>query len=166
VFVLEPVERARRRGAHVVARIEPHPGFAVPSPLHGYPRDPEVLTRRLATLLADADLVVAGASGLPSLDAVEASILARTVGGRAPITAPRGAIGHFGGAGALAVAVAVLALHHARVPPTVGCRLPAREALDVVVGEARSHTAQTAVVTALGRGGLCRPLRLVRESAR
>jgi hypothetical protein len=73
------------------------------------------------------------------LDALEASVLARTVGRRAPITATRGAIGHFGGAGALAVAVAALALHHARVPPTAGCRLPARDALDVVVGESRAH---------------------------
>jgi 3-oxoacyl-[acyl-carrier-protein] synthase II len=165
VFVLESVERARRRGARVVARIEPHPGFGVPSPLHGYPPDADGLTRRLAPLLADADLVVACASGLPSLDEVEARMLARTVGRRTPITAPRGALGHFGGAGALAVAVAALALHHARVPPTAGCRLPAREALDVVVGEPRSHAAATAVVTGLGRGGLCRPLKLVRETA-
>jgi len=165
VFVLEPLERARNRGARVLARIEPHPGFGVPAPLHGYPRDADVLSRRLAPLLAEADLVVAGASGLPSLDALEASVLARTVGRRAPITAPRGALGHFGGAGALAVAVAALALHHARVPPTAGCRLPAREELDVVVGESRSHAAKAAVVTGLGRGGLCRPLRLLREVA-
>jgi 3-oxoacyl-(acyl-carrier-protein) synthase len=165
VLVLESVERARSRGARVLARIEPHAGFGVPSPLHGHPPDGAVLARRLAPLLAGADLVVSCASGLPSLDAIEASVLARTVARRAPITAPRGALGHFGGAGALAVAVAALALHHARVPPTVGCRLPARDALDVVVGETRSHAAATAVVTGLGRGGLCRPLRLVRDTA-
>ena len=113
----------------------------------------------------DVELVVACASGLPALDALEASLLARTVGRRVPITAPRGALGHFGGAGALAVAVAALALHHARVPPTAGCRLPAREDLDVVVDQPRALDAKVALVTGLGRGGICRPLRLVREAA-
>ena len=62
VFVLEPLARARSRGARVLARIEPHPGFGVPSPVHGYPRDADLLSRRLAPLLGQTDLVVACAS--------------------------------------------------------------------------------------------------------
>jgi len=163
VLVLEPRARARERGARVYAELLPHPGFGVPSPVHGYPRDVAALVRRLAPVLDGADLVVAGASGLPVLDDLEARVLARTIGTGVPVTAPRGAIGHFGAAGALAVAAAALALHDGRVPPTVGCRLPAREGLDVVVEAPRACRPRVAVVTGLGRGGICRPVRLVRE---
>jgi 3-oxoacyl-(acyl-carrier-protein) synthase len=92
-------------------------------------------------------------------------MLAATVGARVPVFAPRGALGDFGAAGALAVAAAALALHDGRVPPTVGCRLPAREALDVVVEAPRACRPRIAVVNGLARGGLCRPVRLVRAGA-
>jgi 3-oxoacyl-(acyl-carrier-protein) synthase len=161
VLVLEPAARARARGARVYCEIEPHPGFAVPAPVHGHPRDPAAVARGLAPLVADADVVVSCASGLPALDALEAGALARALGGRrAAVTAPRGAVGDFGAAGACGVAAGALVLHNRLVPPTAGCRPPAREGLDVVVGSARPCAARAVVVSGLGRGGVCRPLRL------
>jgi len=166
MLVLEPRDRARARGARVYAEIVPHPGFAVPSSVHGHPRDADAIARRLRPLVADADLVVAGASGLPALDAVEAVAIARaTAGRRVAVTAPRGAIGDFGAAGALGVAAAVLAIHTQRIPPTAGIRPPAREGLDVVAGAARAGRIGVAAVSAIGRGGICRPVRVVRSSA-
>jgi 3-oxoacyl-[acyl-carrier-protein] synthase II len=162
ILVLEPAARARARGARVYAEVLPHPGFGVPAPVHRYPRDPDAVARRLAPVLDGADVVFAGASGLPAFDGLEAAALARTLRARVPVTAPRGAIGQFGAAGALAVAAAALALHDGRVPPTVGCRLPAREGLDVVVDAPRVSRPAVAVVPGIGRGGVCRPLRLVR----
>jgi 3-oxoacyl-[acyl-carrier-protein] synthase II len=164
VLVLEPANRARARGARVYAEILPHPGFGVPSPVHRFPRDPDAVARRLGAVVEGAGVVVAGASGLPEFDALEAAVLARAVGARVAVTAPRGAIGHFGAAGALAVAEAALALHDGRVPPTVGCRLPAREGLDVVIEAPRPVRPSVAVVPGIGRGGICRPLRLVRSA--
>jgi 3-oxoacyl-(acyl-carrier-protein) synthase len=108
---------------------------------------------------------VSAASGLPGLDALDAAVIARTVGTAVPVFAPRGATGDFGAAGALAVAAAALALHDGRVPPTVGCRLPAREGLDVVVERARPCRPRTALVTGWARGGLCRPVRVTRGPA-
>lgn len=163
MLVLEPRERAHARGARVYAEIAPLAGFGVPAPVHGHPRDPAAIVRALRPLAADVDLVVAGASGLPAADELEARVLA-AVAAHAPVTAPRGALGDFGAAGALAVAEAALALHDGRVPPTVGCRLPARQGLDVVVGTPRACRPRAALVNAIGRGGVCRPL-VVRRAA-
>jgi 3-oxoacyl-(acyl-carrier-protein) synthase len=166
VLVLEAASRARARDARVHAEIEPHPGFGVAAPVHGYPSDADAIARGLAPLVADADVVVASASGLVALDAVEAAAIARAAGGRPiAVTAPRGALGDFGSAGALGVAAAVLAVRDGRVPPTVGCRLPAREGLDVVVGGARAMDVRAVVVSGIGRGGICRPLRVLRGAA-
>ena len=165
VLVLEPLGRARTRRARVYAEIEPHPGFGVRAPVHGHPTDAAAVAERLRPLAADAALVVAAATGQPAFDVLEARVLAAAVGPGVPVLAPRGAIGDFGASGALGVAAAALALHDGRVPPTAGCRLPAREGLDVVVGTPRRCRPDVALVSAIGRGGVCRPLRLARSAA-
>jgi 3-oxoacyl-(acyl-carrier-protein) synthase len=160
VLVLEPLARARARGARVYARIVPQAGFAVPAPLHGWPTEPAALGERLRPVLAGADVIFGAASGRPALDAVEAAALAEAVGRSAAVTAVRGAIGDFGAAGAHAAAAAALAIHSGTLPPTVGLVPPARAALDVVTGAARRLRVRAAVVDGLARGGHCRPLRL------
>jgi len=161
VLVLESAVRAARRGARVYARLALHDGFGVPAPVHGWPADGAAAAARLCDLAADADLVVAAANGCPELDAFEADLLVRTLRARRiPVTAPRGATGDFGAAGALAVATAVLAVHHGTVPPTPGCRLPARRDLDVVVDAPRAAPLRAALTDGFARGGLCRPVRV------
>jgi 3-oxoacyl-[acyl-carrier-protein] synthase II len=159
VLVLEPLSRARARGARVYARLTPHPGFAVPAPVHGWARDPGPLGDALAPLVAGTDAVIAAASGQPALDVLEAAALARAVGRRAvAVTAPRAATGDFGAAGALAVAAGALTVHHGVVPPTPGPRGEARGGLDVVAGAARAGRVRAVLVDGLARGGTCRPV--------
>jgi 3-oxoacyl-[acyl-carrier-protein] synthase II len=160
VLVLEPLERARARGARVYARLVRQPGFGVPAPVHGWGRDADALAVGLAPALAEVDVVFAAASGRPALDALEADALARAVERRAAVTAVRGAIGEFGGAGAHAAAAAACALASGVVPPTAGLVSPARAGLDVVTGTGRRGRMRVALVNGLARGGLCRPLRL------
>jgi act minimal PKS chain-length factor (CLF/KS beta) len=161
VLVLEGLARARARGARMYAALVPHDGAGIPAPVHGWPVDGDALGRLLAPLVADADLVVAAASGSPPLDAVEADALTGAFGGRRiAVTAPRGATGDFGSAGALGVAAAALAIRDGIVPPTLGCRPPPRCGLDVVTGTARRIPVRVAVVDGLARGGMCRPVRL------
>ena len=160
VLVLESLARARARGARVYAQLVPHPGFGVPAPVHGWPRDPIPLSDGLRAFAADVDAVVAAASGTPEVDGVEAAALARALGGRAvPVTAPRGAFGDFGAAGALAVAEAALMVAHGVVPPTAGATAAPAD-LDVVIGSARRAPLRTVLVDGLARGGVCRPLRV------
>ena len=161
LLVLEPMARARARGARVYARLVPHAGFGVPAPVHGWPQDPGPIADGLRSLVADADLVVAGASGAPARDRIEAAALARARGERrVPVTAPRGALGDFGSAGALGVAVAALAIANGIVPPTTGLLGTPRAGLDVVGGGARRQPIGAVVVDGLARGGICRPVRL------
>ena len=161
VLVLEPLTRARARGARIHARLVAVPGFTVPAPVHGWARDPVPLAEGLARTVSDADVVFAAASGRPELDALEAAALARALGGRrVTVTAVRGALGDFGAAGALAAAAAALAVSTGLVPPTCGLVLSARAGLDVVTGAARPRAVRVAAVDGLARGGLCRPLRL------
>jgi 3-oxoacyl-(acyl-carrier-protein) synthase len=161
VLVLEALEGARARDARIYACIAPHDGAGVPGSLHGWPRDGRALARILAPLVTGADAVVAAASGAPALDALEAEALALACAGRrVPVTAPRGATGDFGAAGALAAAAAALAIRHGILPPTAGCQRPARRDLDVVVGSGRRAPLRAVVVDGLARGGMCRPLRL------
>jgi 3-oxoacyl-[acyl-carrier-protein] synthase II len=159
VVVLEPLAGARARGARVYATIRQHPGFAVASPVHGWPLDARAVARGLAPLLDDTGAVLAGASGSPPRDRLEAEALALALAGRqVAVTAPRGATGDFGAAGALAVAAAALSVAHGVVPPTIGLRSPARGGLDVVTGSARRVAMRRALVPGLARGGACRPI--------
>jgi 3-oxoacyl-[acyl-carrier-protein] synthase II len=161
VLLLERLDRARARGARIYGRVVPHAGFGVPASIHGWPSDPEPLAAGLAPLVADADVVVAAASGRPAVDGLEAAALARAAGPRRPaVTAPRGALGDFGAAGALGVAAAALIVYTGIVPPTLGLRGVPREGLDVVTGDSRRTSVRVVVVDGLARGGACRPLRV------
>jgi 3-oxoacyl-(acyl-carrier-protein) synthase len=160
VLVLESLDRARARSARVYACVVPHDGAGVAAPVHGWPDDGAAVARVLDPLAIGVDVVIAAASGAPALDALEADALAIALGDGVPVTAPRGAFGSFGAAGALAVAVAALVIRDGVVPPTVGCRRPARRDLDVVVDRARRLAVRAALADGLARGGMCRPLRL------
>lgn len=159
VLVLEPFPRARRRGARIYAHLVPDPGFAVPAPVHGWPADPGRVAEGLRERLYGIDAVIASACGIPAQDTLEAEALS-LAGARIPVTAPRGAVGGFGTAGALAVAAAALAVAHGFLPPTVGCLRPCREDLDVVRHSARALPLRAVLVTGLSRGGIVRPVRV------
>lgn len=161
VLVLEPLAAARARGARVYARVVPQAGATVPARVHGWPHDAARLAEVLRPALTGADAVLAAASGRPDLDAVEAAALACVLGGRpVPVTAPRGAIGDFGAAGALAVAAGALAVYTRTVPPVCGLSGAARAGLAAVCGVARHGSLAAVVVDGLARGGACIPVRL------
>jgi 3-oxoacyl-[acyl-carrier-protein] synthase II len=164
-IVLEPLARARARGARVYACISAPPGFSVPAPVHGWPADAAALAAGLAPLARDVDCVVAGASGGSVRDALESAVLRRALDGRpVSVTAPRGAIGDFGGAGALAVVVAALAVATGVVPPTLPTDAAAIAGLGVVRGGPARGRVRRALIPGLARGGVCQPL-LVEEAA-
>jgi 3-oxoacyl-[acyl-carrier-protein] synthase II len=165
VFVLEPFQRAWRRGAAVLALVAGGGRSAdahhVTAP-HPQGRGTAAALRRA---LADAalgpdqvDVLVAHATGTVLGDAAEAHA-ARAVFGAEPrvaVTAPKSALGHgLGAAGAFGVLAGVFCLRDQLVPPTrnLDDPDPVCGPLDHVRGEPRSTAVDHVVVNAAGFGG-------------
>jgi len=179
MLVLESGVHAHTRGARVYAELVGHASESVPSSPHDWPHPdgapPVATARQLAALgwvpraetshdegrEARADLAISCANSTPHLDAYESSRLTRLLGdasARVLVTSLKGAIGDFGGAGALAAAAAVLALHNGRVPPLAALDEPDP---DCTLRLATPGTASPAggfahaLVSASPRGGGC-----------
>lgn len=159
VLVLEPLAAARARGARVYATIEPHLGFSVPASVYGWPHDPVALGAMLGAMVDDGDVLIAAGDG-SERDHAESAVLNALDRRDLLVTAPRGALGAFGSAGALGVATAVLAVHHGCVPPTIGCEQPLLTHATLVQPHAVHRPVRAAVAHALARGGMCRPVRV------
>jgi 3-oxoacyl-[acyl-carrier-protein] synthase II len=166
VFVLERLDRARDRGARVLAVVagggsagDAH-HVAAPHP------DGRGAASAMARALADAgmapdeiDALVAHATATVQGDVAEARAL-RAVFGPTPglaVTAPKSALGHgLGAAGAFGVMVAVLALHHQVLPATRGLdpdHVDRECVLDHVMGCPRTGPLRSVLVNASGFGG-------------
>lgn len=168
VLVLERSDRAHARGAPIYGELAGYATEAVAASPHDWPRRGAAAAsetaRQLAALdcRADAiDLVVSCANSTAALDAFEAARLATLLGegaSRTLVTSVKGAIGEFGGAGALGAAAALLALRHGDVPrlgtladadPGCALHLAAPGAAPPAGG------VRTALVSATPRGGAC-----------
>ncbi|MDR6688684.1 3-oxoacyl-[acyl-carrier-protein] synthase II [Arthrobacter sp. 1088] len=111
---------------------------------------------RMAKLTgADIDHVNAHATSTPVGDVGEAHAIARAVGSRPLVTAPKSAIGHmFGAAGAVESILTIKALETGLVPPTLNLEeLDAEVNLDVVTGKARPARLRAALNNSFGFGG-------------
>jgi 3-oxoacyl-[acyl-carrier-protein] synthase II len=131
-LILEPLSRARGRGARVRARLAGYGAATVPTGQH-YPAR-EAIAASLGAALAEADLdaadlgyVHADAPGLET-DVIEAEAIATALGGRSatvPVSSSKGATGHLlAGAAPLELAVTVLAVEQNLVPPTTNLAEP------------------------------------------
>ncbi|QVI20385.1 ketosynthase chain-length factor [Nocardia tengchongensis] len=161
MLVLEDPEAARARGVpHVYGEIagyaqtfDPPPGSGRPS---GQRRAIELALTDAGVTPADVDVVFADAAGLPEQDRAEAAALEAVFGAAGvPVTATKPLTGRlFSGAGPLDIVTAVLAMRDSVIPPTAGTLTPAPEyRIDLVRGDARPATIETALVLARGRWG-------------
>jgi len=166
IFVLERLDRARRRGARVLAVVAG--GGSAGDAHHVAAPHPEgrgaaaAMRRALAdagTDPAEVDALVAHATATGLGDVAEVRAL-RSVFGPTPalaVTAPKSALGHgLGAAGAFGVMVAALALHHRVLPATRGldwAHVDPDCILEHVVGEARVGALGAVLVNASGFGG-------------
>jgi 3-oxoacyl-[acyl-carrier-protein] synthase II len=157
VLALESPARARARNAPILALIEGEKSFSVPAPLYDWPLDATAACGSIRPLVgAGVDLVVSSANSTPRLDDCEAALFSRLLAAGddgAVITSIKGAVGEFGGAGALSVAAACLALHDQVVPPLCRLRTPASASLRFAGREGRSAPLRRALVCGLARGG-------------
>mgnify|MGYP003375048383 CR=1 FL=1 len=165
VLVLEPLERARRRGARVYAEVA-GAGFACDAH-HMTAAHPEGAGAARAMERAllesglrpdDVDYVSAHGTGTPTNDRIETLAVKRVFGERArrlPISSVKSMIGHtMGAASAIEAAVCALAIHERRVPPTMNLREPDPECdLDCVPNLAREVDVRVAMNNAYAFGG-------------
>ncbi len=165
VLVLEELDRALARGAHIYAEVV---GYASSSDAyHVTAPDPDGdgASQAMALALVDAglkpeeiDYINAHGTGTPLNDVVETKAIKRVFGDHAyklAISSTKSMIGHLlGGAGGVEAVATALTIHKGIVHPTINLRHPDPECdLDYVPNEARSMTVRAAVSNSFGFGG-------------
>ena len=166
MLVLEELEHARARGAHVHAELL---GYGVSSDAtHVSDPDPsgQSPARAMRMAFADAGIepgevgyVNAHGTSTPIGDAAETRVLKLALGEEqayaTPVSSTKGATGHcLGAAGAVEAIFTVLALERGVLPPTINYERADPECdLDYVPNEAREHQVEVAVSNSFGFGG-------------
>jgi 3-oxoacyl-[acyl-carrier-protein] synthase II len=166
VLVLEELEHAKARGAHVYAELL---GYGVSSDAqHITEPDPtgEHPARAMRMAFTDAgidpgeiDYINAHGTSTPLGDAAETRVIKMALGEekarRTPISSTKGATGHcLGAAGGVEAMFCVLAVQEGVLPPTINYDTPDPECdLDYIPNEAREADVRVAVSNSFGFGG-------------
>jgi len=166
VIVLEELERAQERGAHIYAELL---GYGVSSDAnHVSDPDPtgENPARAIKMALEDAGVssndvgyVNAHGTSTPAGDSGETRVLKIALGEEkayaTPISSTKGATGHcLGAAGAVEAIFSILALERGVLPPTINQETPDPECdLDYIPNVAREQQVEIAVSNSFGFGG-------------
>jgi len=165
ILILEELESARRRDAHIYSEIV---GYGLNSDAYhiaAMPESADTLTRVIQLALRDAkieygsvDYINAHGSATEYNDRIETTAIKRVFGDMAykiPISATKPMTGHMvGGSGAVEAITCVLAIQDGIVPPTINYEKPAPECdLDYVPNVAREADVKAAVSNSFGFGG-------------
>lgn len=165
ILVLEEMDRARARGAHIYAELA---GYGVTCEAY-HPTAPEpdglAIGKTLRAALADAamdvdevDHVNAHGTATPQNDRAESRGVRVVFGERGrhlPVTSIKGMIGHcLGAAGALEAAALALTIDRGLIPPTIHHTTTDPECeVDVVANTPREMRVRCAMSTSLAFGG-------------
>jgi len=179
IMTLEPLSRARRRGARIYAEVtgyastcdafhpvQPHPEG------RGAAACMQRAVRRAQLSPTDVDYINAHGTSTPQGDIQECVAIRRVFGDHAAsralwVSSTKSMTGHMlGAAGAAEAAFVALACAHGVVPPTINVHHqdPAC-AIDVVPGEPRSRRVRHALTNSFGFGGTNVSLVLSREDS-
>lgn len=165
LFVLEPLERAKARGAHVYATLK---GYGASNDAyHDTAPDPEGYSAALAIKRAlrsaqltadDINYVNAHATSTPAGDIAETKALRSIFGEKLdtiPVSSIKGGIGHLlGAAGAIESVASIKALETGIIPATLHCETRDEEVpLDIVPNTSRKQRITTAMSNSFGFGG-------------
>jgi act minimal PKS ketosynthase (KS/KS alpha) len=177
VFVLEPAESARRRGARGYCEVAGFARRANAYHMTGLRPDGREMAEAIAVAMARArvgpdriDYVNAHGSGTKQNDLHETAAFKRSLGEhayRAPISSIKSMVGHsLGAIGSIEVAACALALQHQVVPPTANLEVPDPECdLDYVPGTARDARLDVVLSVGSGFGGFQTAVVLARTGA-
>ncbi|HAS54684.1 MAG: beta-ketoacyl-[acyl-carrier-protein] synthase II [Nitrospirae bacterium GWC2_57_13] len=166
VLVLEDLERARKRGAHVYAELA---GYGLSSDAFHYTRpDPDGNgpARAMVLALGDAGLrpdeidhINAHGTSTKTNDLIETKAVKNVFGEQAyriAVSSSKSMLGHMlGAAGAVEAAITALAIQQGVIPPTINQEHPDPECdLDHVPNKARKQAVRSALSNSLGFGGI------------
>ena len=165
VLILEPLETALARGAHIYAEVL---GYGLSCDSHhmtaAHPEGDGAI-RAMATALEesgltinDVDYISAHGTGTPTNDRVESIAVRRLFGTRAdkvPISSIKSMIGHtMGAASAIEAVACALAIDTGMIPPTINYEEPDPECdLDYVANQARRTNPRVVLNNAYAFGG-------------
>lgn len=165
VLVLESLEHAEARGAHILAEIvgygmtcDAH-HITAPSPGGVGGAEAMRLALKDAGLAAESvDYINAHGTSTQANDANETSAIKSALGGHAyttPVSSTKSMTGHLlGGSGGIEAVAAVLAMEHGIVPPTINYQNPDPACdLDVVPNQARERKLDVVLSNSFGFGG-------------
>ncbi|MFD9904245.1 beta-ketoacyl-[acyl-carrier-protein] synthase family protein [Streptomyces sp. NPDC059063] len=165
MLVLEEMETARRRGAHIHAEIA---GYATRSNAHhmtGLRPDGREMAEAIRTAMAEARMTAeeihyinAHGSGTKQNDRHETAAFKRSLGDhayRTPVSSIKSMVGHsLGAIGTIEIAASVLAIENDVVPPTANLHEPDPECdLDYVPLTARENRTDAVLTVGSGFGG-------------
>ncbi|MEU6541691.1 beta-ketoacyl-[acyl-carrier-protein] synthase family protein [Streptomyces sp. NPDC046859] len=165
VFVLEELDSARRRGAHVYAEIA---GYATRSNAYhmtGLRPDGAEMAEAITVALDEArmnvdqiDYINAHGSGTKQNDRHETAAFKKSLGEhayRTPVSSIKSMVGHsLGAIGSIEIAASALAMEHHVVPPTANLHTPDPECdLDYVPVTAREQLTDAVLTVGSGFGG-------------
>jgi nodulation protein E len=164
MLILEPLDAARARGAHVYAELA---GFGMSADAHHITQPATAgPARAMRTALADASLqpeeigyINAHGTGTAGNDAVETRAIREVFGAVAekiPVSSTKSMHGHaLGGAGAIEAVATLLAMKHGILPPTANFTERDPECdLDYVPNTARPAIVKAALSNSFAFGGL------------
>ncbi|WP_035847285.1 beta-ketoacyl-[acyl-carrier-protein] synthase family protein [Kitasatospora azatica] len=178
VFVLEELEQARARGAHIYAEIA---GFASRSNAYnmtGLRADGKEMAEAIRLSLDEArldrtavDYINAHGSGTKQNDRHETAAFKLSLGEhayRTPVSSIKSMIGHsLGAIGALEIAACALTIEHGVIPPTANLHEPDPECdLDYTPITAREAKVDTVLSVGSGFGGFQSAMVLTRPERR
>jgi 3-oxoacyl-[acyl-carrier-protein] synthase II len=165
VLVLEELEAARARGAHILAEVLGYGTSLNAWRMTDSPPDGSGAIESIEASIADAglepgdiDYVVAHGTSTPGNDLSETTAIKKVFGDAAErllISSPKSMTGHLTAASAaLSLLTAIGAINHGVVPPTLNQETPDRRlGLDFVPNSARKHEVRHALVNAFAFGG-------------
>lgn len=165
IMVMENLKRAKARKANIQAVIS---GYA--ATCDGKDRikpatDGKELARAIKMALEEAqtspaDISYISLDGLACADwdSGEVNAIKEAFGNYArdiPASCPKSMFGNLlGASGVVDAAIAILAMEHSLIPPTINLDEPAENSLNYIRGQARKHKINKALVISRGRGGI------------
>jgi 3-oxoacyl-[acyl-carrier-protein] synthase II len=173
IFVLENLERAEARGAHVYLEIGGYGkqrDLDPDQPASGLEHSMKIALANARCSTGDIDYISAYGPGHPVLDAVEVDIIKRVFGERAysvPVSSIKGVTGNaLAAGGPFQVAACALTIRDQVIPPTANYEIADPKCdLDFVPNRARKTSVNCALVNVRGLGGSASTLVVNRVTA-